>query len=68
MSISKLLKAVEAQDREIERWLELSHDAGWSDTEKARVLIGWLGTERAKEMNDFISEGKDKRPVQENKS
>lgn len=49
MSLSHTLKE---QQREIERFLRLTK--GWTAERIAIVVIGWLGTTRAKQMNDFL--------------
>lgn len=50
---SGLTQSLKRFDEQIERWLKLTE--GWTDQEKAHVLIGWLGTERAQQMNNHIA-------------
>lgn len=50
--VGAMLAALDDQGGEIERFLKVSKS--WAPPEVARVLIGWMGTSRARQMNDFL--------------
>lgn len=53
--MSDLIEAFKRQQVEIERFLKVSER--YNRTELAAVVVAWLGTERAKQMNDKLEEG-----------
>ncbi len=49
---SDFLNAFDAQSKEIKRFLDTTTELTWE--RRVLVLVAWMGTERVKEMNDFL--------------
>jgi hypothetical protein len=49
---SLIEEVVKAHQREAERWMRITEH--WTLEERARVMVGWLGTKHAKMMNDTL--------------